>query len=82
MTRREPGTKLVREGRYAAEVDVVYLEDDHPWSPLLSAEDALKLDEVRLALRRGDLAAATKLARIFELVPLDLASVGARSAAE
>lgn len=71
MTTSEPGTKLVREGRYLAEVDVVFLEDDHPWSPLLSREDALKLDKVRLALRRGDIGAAAKSARIFELVPVD-----------
>jgi hypothetical protein len=29
--------------------------------------DAKKLDEVRLALRRGDLAAAARLARVYEL---------------
>ena len=32
--------------------------------------DAKKLDEVRLALRRGDLKAASALARIYELKPV------------
>jgi hypothetical protein len=32
--------------------------------------DAKKLDEVRLALRNGDLAAAAKLAKIYELKPV------------
>jgi hypothetical protein len=34
-------------------------------SPYLSIEDAQKLDEVREALRRGDLKTAAKLGRIF-----------------
>ena len=36
---------------------------DEGWSPYLSFADAVKLDEVRLALKEGDLAAAAKLAR-------------------
>ena len=63
-------TKFVHEGRYAPEVDVELLEDEHEWAPYLSMADAKKLDEVRLALRRGDLKAAGKLARVFELTPV------------
>jgi len=59
--------KLVREGRYVAEVDVEVIEDDTSWSPYLSAEDAFKLDDVRDALRRQDIKAAANLARVFEL---------------
>lgn len=59
--------KLVREGRYVAEVDVELIEDDTGWSPYLSAEDAYKLDDVRDALRRQDIKAAANLARVFEL---------------
>ncbi len=62
--------KLVHEGRYVAEVDVDLLEDDTGWSPYLSPEDACKLDDVRDALRRGDLASASNLARVFELRPV------------
>ena len=62
--------KLVREGRYAAEVDVVIIEEDHDWSPYLSLEDVKKLDAVRLALRRGDIKSAAKLGRVFELIPV------------
>jgi hypothetical protein len=32
--------------------------------------DAGKIEKVRLALRRGDVKAAAKLARVFELLPL------------
>jgi len=63
-------TKLVHEGRYVAEVDVDLIKTDDDWSPYLSLEDAYKLDEVREALRRGDLQKATGLARVFELTPV------------
>ncbi len=63
-------TKLVREGEYAAEVDVELIETDEGWTPYLSLDDAHKLDEVREALRRGDIRAASRLARVFSLTPL------------
>lgn len=63
-------TKIVTEGAYAAEVDVELLYDETGWSPYLSLKDANKLDDVRLALRNRDMKTATRLARIFELVPI------------
>ena len=63
-------TKLVHEGRYVAEVDVELIDDDTGWAPYLTQEDAFKLDDVRAALRRGDLHSASKLARVFELRPV------------
>ena len=63
-------TKYVHEGQYVAEVDVELLEDETGWSPYLSVEDAYKLDDVRDALRRGDIGAATKYGRIYELRPV------------
>ena len=62
--------KYVHVGKYVAEVDVELLDDETEWSPYLSVEDAYKLDDVRDALRRGDLAAAAKLARVFALQPV------------
>lgn len=62
--------KYVHEGRYVAEVDVELLEDETEWSPYLSIGDAYKLDDVREALRRGDITAAAKLARVFSLQPV------------
>ena len=62
--------KLVQEGRYVAEVDVDLLEDETGWPPYLSPEDAYKLDDVRNALRRGDIRSASNLARVFELRPV------------
>ena len=69
MTKRHH-TKLVHEGRYAAEVDVEILDTGDGWSPYLSLEDAQKLDDVREALQQGDLVRATKLARVFNLTPV------------
>ena len=63
-------TKYVHEGQYVAEVDVELLEDETDWSPYLSVEDAYKLDDVRDALRRGDIGAAKKYGRIYELRPV------------
>jgi hypothetical protein len=62
--------KLVHEGEYVAEVDVELLEAEEGWAPYLSVEDARKLDNVRDALRRGDLDRAGRLARVFRLVPV------------
>ncbi len=66
MTTRQH-TKLVHEGDYVAEVDVELIDSDTGWSPYLSLDDAYRMDDVRAALRRGDLKAATGLARIFSL---------------
>jgi hypothetical protein len=38
----------------------------------LSLDDAQKLDEVREALRASDLKKASRLARVFQLTPLDV----------
>jgi hypothetical protein len=70
MTATRKRTKLIHEGKYAAEVPVELIEDDTAWSPYLSPEDVRKLDTVRLALRRGDIAEASKYGRVFELKPV------------
>lgn len=62
--------KFVHAGKYIAEVDVELLEDETEWSPYLSVGGAYKLDDVRDALRRGDIAAAAKLACVFSLQPV------------
>lgn len=62
--------EFIHEGRYAAEVQVELIEDDTAWSPYLGPEDVKKLDAVRLALRRGDIAEATKYGRVYALTPV------------
>ena len=69
MTRRRR-TRFVNEGEYAAAVEVEWIESDTGWSPYLSLDDAQKLDEVREALRSGDLKKATQLGRVYQLTPV------------
>ena len=65
-------TKLVREGDFVAEVAVRLVEDESDWSPYLSLEDAFKLDEVRDALRAGDVKRAAQLAAfLYRLTPVE-----------
>jgi hypothetical protein len=65
-----PTTKLIHEGKFAAEVSIDLVYGDESWSPTMSLADARKLDAVRLALRRGDVATAAKFGRVYELLPL------------
>jgi hypothetical protein len=67
-TRRK--SKLVHEGQYVAEVEIEVLDSESGWAPYLSLEDAYRLDDVRSLLRRGDVRAASKLARVFVLTPI------------
>ena len=69
MTEKQT-TRLIQEGEFVAEVDVALVFTTDEWSPYLSLQDAYKLDDVRLALRRGDLEAASKLGRVFRLIPV------------
>ena len=69
-------TQLLREGDYVAEVDVELVDDDPPdvgWGPYLLPSDAFKLDDVRRALRAGDLTTAGRLARVFRITPISAA---------
>ena len=66
-------TRLVEENGYVAKTSVTLIyETDDPtnWGPYLSSGDALKLDEVRRALRRGDIAGAAQHGEVFELTKL------------
>ena len=74
--RKRQHKKLVHEGQYVAEVKIELIDTDEGWSPYLSLDDALKLDDVRDALRRGDLHKAGQLARVFTLTPLAFDTTG------
>jgi hypothetical protein len=63
-------TRFIHEGQYAAEVEVELTITDEGWSPYLSLDDAYKLDDVRQALREGDVKRASQLARVFRLTPM------------
>ncbi|MCX7305527.1 MAG: hypothetical protein NTV73_14540 [Hyphomicrobiales bacterium] len=63
----EPSVKLVGQGNLVAKVPVTLIHDETGWSPYLSHNDMLKLDDVREALRRGDVTAAARFGQVFEL---------------
>lgn len=62
--------KYIHEDKYVAEVDVELMDNGEEWAPYLSLQDAYKLDDVREALRRGDLKTASKMARVFIMQPI------------
>ena len=80
MTRRKK-TKYIHEGKYMAEVEVELIVHESEWSPYLTLEDAYKLDDVREALRRGDLKTAAENAVIYELHPPAVGSGSAQPGA-
>ena len=66
----KPDMKLIHEGDYVAEVEVTLIMEPAGWEPYLSLEDAGKLDDVRQALKIGDLKTATRLAKVYSLSPV------------
>ncbi len=68
-THSQPTIEMVHEGKYAAEVDVTLIETEgHEWSPYFRLRMPMKLDAVRVALRRlAIFPLASKLARIYEI---------------
>ena len=65
--RKKTHTKLVCEGKYAAEITVELIETDDTWSPYLSLEDAYRLDDVRERLRAGDIEGASRFGKVSVL---------------
>ncbi len=67
--------RLVQEGEYMVEVEITLIEEEGGWSPYVSLEDAYKLDDVREALRSGDIEAASKIGKVFKLTPVAVGHV-------
>jgi len=68
---RKTSRRLVREGDFAADVDVDLIEGEYAWAPYISLDDVYKLDEVREALRVVDIERAAGLAhRVYRLIPM------------
>lgn len=70
MSRTRSSNEFIHEDKYAAEVVIELHYSDESWSPTMSLDDAKKLEAVRLALQRGDIAEASKYGRVFELTPV------------
>ena len=63
-------TKRLRHGNLMAEVLVKLAPDDGAWGPYLSIDDAEKIERVDEALKAGDVAAAAKDAKIYEVMAM------------
>jgi hypothetical protein len=63
-------TKRIREGNLLAEVQVSLIPDDKAWGPYVDLEDVRKLERVKSALKRGDVTAAVKDARVFQVTAI------------
>jgi hypothetical protein len=70
MRTKRKSIELIHEGKYAAEVEIELFYTEESWSPTMSLDDARKLEAVQLALKRGDIAEASKYGRVFELTPV------------
>ena len=68
--RKIPTIEYVHEGRLVVEVDVTLIETDSEWSPSYDIADVRKVEAVREALLRGDLKAAARLGRVYEMTPV------------
>lgn len=66
----ETSIRLVQQGDFVAKVPVTLIHDETGWSPYLSHEDMLRLDDVREALKRGDIAEAKRFGDVFVLKPV------------
>ena len=63
----EASVKLVQHGNLIAKIPVMLIHDETGWSPYLSHQDMLKLDDVREALRQGNVAEAARFGHVYEL---------------
>lgn len=68
--RTTAATEYIHEGHLVVEVDVTLIETESEWSPYYALEDVRKLEAARAALREGDVAAAARYGRVFEMTPL------------
>ncbi len=64
--KRRTYTKIVYKGNYIALVPLQLIDVEDDWSSYPSLEDAYTLDEVREALKRGDIEAAQR-GEVFRL---------------
>lgn len=52
------------------EFEITELAIQNQWAPYISVTDAVKLDQVREALRKGGLYTASQLSHVFRLLPI------------
>lgn len=68
--KKKRSQRFIHEGEYVAEVEIELIDTDEGWSPYMNLEDAYKLDDVRKALRSGDIKSAARLSKVYTLTPV------------
>lgn len=63
-------TKLIHEGDYVAEVDVAVIDSEEGWAPYISLNDASLLDDIREALRQGNIQQALQHGKVYSVTEL------------
>jgi hypothetical protein len=63
-------TKRIYVGDVMAELDVVMSDEPDAWGPHVDPSELDRIDEVRRALKSGNLEAASKSARLYSVKPL------------
>jgi hypothetical protein len=63
-------TKRIYVGDVMAELDVVMSDEPDAWGPHAAPSELDRIDEVRRALKSGNLEAASKSARLYSVKPL------------
>jgi len=63
-------TKYIHEGQYVAELDIELMYAEEGWSPYMSLDDTLKIDEIRDALKQKNVKLAGRYAKVYRLEPL------------
>ncbi|MBM3942131.1 MAG: hypothetical protein FJ316_04250 [SAR202 cluster bacterium] len=71
MNKKRRRTRLVHQGKYAAEVDIELIDDETGWAPYLSLADAQRLNDVRDALRQENISRASQFGRVYRLTPVN-----------
>lgn len=63
--------KLIHEGHYLAKVYIEAEQTEAPWGPYVTPEEAGKIDALRLALRRNDIATAARYGTVYRLTQVE-----------
>lgn len=58
---------LSHDYNYVAQVEIELIDSSTGWSPSMSLDTAYILDDIRLALRQGDIQTAAKYATVYEM---------------
>ena len=63
-------TKRIYVGDVMTEIDVVMSDEPSAWGPHIDPSELDRIDQVRRALKSGNLKAASKQAKLYSIKPL------------